>query len=113
MDSESASIQSVNSASENYSDDDYDDESMGKQTIVIDNGSETLKIGYSSQSTNSHRPTKKFHSIIGRPRNQQNNHSTHNQDLYIADDAYNKSSILSISNVIQRGKVSDWNSMEM
>ena len=110
--SETASIQSVNSAD---SGSEFDDEDVvasdgdKRRTIVIDNGSETLKIGYASESQNSHRPTKKFHSIIGRPRNQSN---LSKQDLFIGDDAYSKNSILAISNVIKRGKVTDWDMME-
>ena len=104
--SDSVSVESVNSASDNDNDG-YDE----LKTIIIDNGSETIKIGYGS-SDDSHKPSKKFHSIIGRPkRNFTNIYAKSNEEL-IGDEAYSKSSVMDITNVVQRGNVTDWDNME-
>eukprot|EP01083_Nonionella_stella_P296577 1007503_1 len=77
------------------------------RTIIVDNGSESIKVGYGQRElTDSHKPQKKFHSIIGRPK------YSSDKELLVGDEAFNKSSIFDITKVIQRGNVTDWELME-
>eukprot|EP01083_Nonionella_stella_P252095 869012_1 len=77
------------------------------RTIVVDNGSESIKVGYGQTDiSESHKPQKKFHCIVGRPK------YSNDKEILVGDEAFNKSSILDITNVIQRGNVTDWELME-
>ena len=109
----SAYSEQIHSDLEIRTDDDFDDID-GSDMIVIDNGSDTLKIGFSGGSE-THFPSKTFPSIIGQPKHSQNVHldAMSSHDLYFGQDAYSKAPILDISNVIKRGQVVDWDWMEL
>ena len=75
------------------------------QTVVIDNGSRTVKAGFAGDDA----PRVVFPSVVGRPRHQG---VMVEKDYYVGDEAQRKRGILSLKYAIERGIVNNWDDME-
>ena len=84
-----------------------EDENEEYNTIVIDNGSGSIKAGYGNSDT----PRSVFPTVIGHPR-QANTHSACKSDDYIGDEAVSKRELLDLRYPIQQGCVNNWDDME-
>lgn len=75
-------------------------------TIVIDNGTYNIKAGFGGD----YQPIDIFPSIVGRPKH----YSLLDQiyDVYVGDDAYTRSCVLSLTYPIENGIITNWNDME-
>jgi actin len=78
------------------------------ETIVIDNGSRTLRCGFGGAEE----PRWEFPSIIGRPLHPQAIIGGLNKDVYVGDDASEKIGVLSLTYPVQHGIVTNWDDME-
>ena len=89
------------------SSDSSEGEGNDNNTVVIDNGSCTIKAGFGGSDT----PRSVFPSVIGYPRNPNDN--THdNRCFYIGEEAVTKRSALKLTYPIQYGCITDWDNME-
>ena len=75
-------------------------------TVVIDNGSSTIKASFGGSDT----PRSVFPSVVGYPRNG----ITHdiNRSFYIGEEAVTKRGVLRLKYPIQYGCITDWDNME-
>lgn len=78
------------------------------KSIVLDNGSYTIKIGFSGED----KPRSIIPSIAGTPNNLNDIVSYDHRDFYIGDEAQRMRGILNLSNPIERGSVRNWDLME-
>ncbi|CAK5075218.1 unnamed protein product [Meloidogyne enterolobii] len=76
--------------------------------IVIDNGSGVCKAGFAGHKE----PCVVFPSIVGRPHHPGFRHSFRTEDNYVGNDAQAIRGILSVTNPIERGIVTNWEDME-
>nr|CAD2200449.1 unnamed protein product [Meloidogyne enterolobii] len=76
--------------------------------IVIDNGSGVCKAGFAGHKE----PCVVFPSIVGRPHHPGFWHSFRLEDNYVGNDAQAIRGILSVTNPIERGIVTNWEDME-
>eukprot|EP01084_Bolivina_argentea_P111867 199536_1 len=89
-------------------DDTHDDTNDNEsKTIIMDNGSETIKIGYNSAIA---AESKKFSAIIATPKKYME--SNISNDIYLGDQGNRYKSLLQGTNIIHRGNVTDWDLME-
>jgi len=89
--------------------DDDNDSSDDMIPVVIDNGSGSVKAGFSGDNS----PRCIFPSIIGRPKHQNAMVGMNKKQHYIGSDAQAKRGILSLSYPIIGGIVQDWDDMEL
>ncbi|XP_072032997.1 actin, cytoplasmic-like [Amphiura filiformis] len=76
------------------------------QAVVIDNGSSTIKVGFSGDEY----PTSIFPSIIGRPREGFYGYGL--IDTYIGEEALSQKHLLNYEYPIQRGIITNWDNVE-
>lgn len=79
-----------------------------QQVIVIDNGSSSLKSGFSGDDA----PRAVFPSIVGRPRHSGVMVGMGFKDSFIGDEAQSKRAIMSLKYPIQNGIIKNWDDME-
>lgn len=79
-----------------------------KQTIVIDNGSGTIKAGFSGEKM----PHSVFRSIVGYKKYLTIDIKIHEKEKEFGDDAFYLSNVLIIIYPIERGIVKNWNEYE-
>ena len=87
------------------------------QTIVIDNGSKMLKVGFAGDEA----PRSVFPSVVGCLNNKLIHHGIPlfqqcpyvyiKNDVFVGDEACSKASILSLEYPIERGIIKNWNDM--
>jgi actin-related protein len=75
-----------------------------KRTLVIDNGSGTIKAGISGENA----PRWVFPSLVGRPRQ---NGDVLKEEFYFGKEAEEKRFALSVSHPIQKGVITNWDDM--
>ena len=78
-----------------------------ENSIVIDNGSGTCKIGFSGDE----KPKSVFPAIIGRPKYKAHN-TIYGEDFFVGDEACSSAGILNLKYPIDHGVVIDWDDME-
>ena len=76
--------------------------------IVIDNGSGSIKAGFSEEKT----PKCVFPTIAGRPKYKMDIIGGDKKDLFIGDEAFAKQGILKLTYPIEHGIVTNWDEME-
>ena len=76
--------------------------------LVIDNGSDTLKAGFSGNDT----PSAVFPTIVGRPRHQTDIPDTVKKDFYIGTEAQAKRDVLTLKYPVDKRVVCNWDDME-
>ena len=76
-----------------------------KSSIIIDNGSGSIKAGFSGEEE----PKVVFPTLIGRVKNQV---GSEKKDFYIGQEAEEKNDILNLKYPIEHGVVNDWDDME-
>lgn len=82
-----------------------------KHALVIDNGSDTIKAGFSCKN----QPQVIIPSLVGQPRPKFLNHITFNpnlKDRYVGNEAQVNRDILEISHPIENGLIKQWDDME-
>lgn len=89
-------------ASDNYNDDDID------PAIVIDLGSHSIKAGFSGEDT----PRVTIPTIIGKPRDPALMIGMVQKEYYTGWDAWNKKHLLTISNPIYEGVVTNFEELQ-
>merc|ERR1711971_862987 len=93
-----------------YSEDDSEFSEDGEDVpaLVIDNGSASIKAGFSGESA----PRSVFSSVVGKPRQQSVMVGMPQRNCYIGDDARSKKGILSYYYPIEHGIVTSWDDMQ-
>nr|XP_011448618.2 actin-85C-like isoform X1 [Crassostrea gigas] len=76
--------------------------------LVIDNGSETCKVGFAGDDA----PRAVFPSIVGHPKNTGNMVGMEFKDTYVGDEAKVKREILTLRHPAEHGIVTNWDDME-
>lgn len=82
-----------------------------KHALVIDNGSDTIKAGFSCKN----QPQVIIPSLVGQPRPKFLNHITFNpnlKDRYVGNEAQVNRDILELSHPIENGLIKQWDDME-
>jgi actin-related protein len=78
------------------------------EVIVIDNGSQTIKAGYSGEDA----PRSVFPSMLGQIADREAYRGQEIKDCYVGSEAQEHREMLALSYPIQRGVVTDWDAME-
>jgi actin len=78
------------------------------ETVVIDNGSYTIKAGYAGDEA----PRAVFPSVVGYPSSPARGTRGRKIDVYIGDEACAKAGILTLKSPIEHGVVTNWDDME-
>ncbi|KAK8896882.1 hypothetical protein M9Y10_014808 [Tritrichomonas musculus] len=78
------------------------------QTVIIDNGSGTIKAGYAGDEA----PRSVFPTFIGRPRCDVYEFTNKNEKVYVGDEAMVNSCICNLKYPVERGIVVNWDDME-
>lgn len=78
------------------------------RTIVIDNGSETTRIGYAGDIT----PTSILPSVVGKPKFIYQIGTDAEKDIFIGDDAISKSQSLAITRPLEFCEIVNWDDLE-
>ena len=83
-------------------------ELLGFQSVIIDNGSHTIKAGLSAADD----PKLVIDSVIGRHLSGDKGAYIGHKKLYIGNEAKERNSFLNLNYPINRGIITDWDSME-
>eukprot|EP01138_Halocafeteria_seosinensis_P014387 gb/GECG01014688.1/.p1 GENE.gb/GECG01014688.1/~~gb/GECG01014688.1/.p1 ORF type:complete len:379 (+),score=35.38 gb/GECG01014688.1/:1-1137(+) len=78
------------------------------QAVVIDNGTWTCKAGFANEQL----PRSDFRTVVGTVRHPQSSPGSNRRDHYVGSDAQSKHGILSLSNPIDSGIITNWEEME-
>ncbi|KAH0785167.1 actin [Histomonas meleagridis] len=78
------------------------------QTIIIDNGSDTCKVGFSNEEA----PRAIFPSVVGFPKYVATYWNSNLRDSYIGNEAFDKAGLLILKYPIEHGFVTNWDKME-
>jgi len=78
------------------------------QTLVIDNGSDMCKAGFSGDET----PRSVFPSVVGRPKYKHQLYKYLEKNFFVGDEACAKAGVLILKYPIEHGIVSNWDDME-
>ena len=88
---------------------------MSSETIIIDNGTSTIKAGYSEDDM----PRAVIPTVLGKPTNtnmvvqEENDESKNNQlDIFVGEEALNKGGILQLSRPIVKGEITEYDTMK-
>ena len=81
--------------------------SMDSNPIVIDNGSGTIKAGYSDDDA----PRSIFPAVVGKPMMPGVLVALDQKDIYIGDEAIERKGIVKLVHVIQNGLITEWDDM--
>ena len=94
------------------SSDSSEDEDYTHNTVIIDNGSCTIKAnyGYEGSDNNLSEIPRSIPCVVGYPRHA-NTHGI-NKSFYIGEEAVTKRGVLNLKHPIQRGSITDWDNME-
>ena len=81
------------------------------QTLVIDNGSATIKAGYAGYDS----PVRIFSAVVGRPKFDAPVMVplvglTNGKGIYLGDEAQSRNGVLKLNSPIENGIISDWQS---
>ncbi|XP_061181923.1 actin, cytoplasmic 3-like [Saccostrea echinata] len=78
-------------------------------TVVIDNGSDTIKAGFAGDDT----PRYIFPSFVGKPRHRAKLFARGKKNSFVGQEAQLKRGILAVRNPIQNGIITNWDDMEL
>ena len=79
------------------------------QTIVIDNGSFSIRAGFSGDEA----PRSVFRNVIGKPKNKSQTYAIEkDKDVFIGEDAINDAIQLILNSPIERGIIKNWDDIE-
>ncbi|ETO06816.1 actin [Reticulomyxa filosa] len=78
------------------------------QSVVIDNGSGTIKAGFSGDNA----PQVVFPTVIGRPKHEAITSGKGQKDAYVGDYVHNKEELFQLEHPIECGLVTNWDDME-
>jgi len=81
---------------------------MSTQSIVIDNGSGYIKVGFAGSET----PRSLFPTIVGTPSSAQLMIGGQNKDFFVGFEAVAKKDLLNIRNPIENGVINNWDDIE-
>ncbi|ETO21826.1 hypothetical protein RFI_15382 [Reticulomyxa filosa] len=86
-----------------------DFEAEEEKAVVLDNGTNLLKIGFSGESSG---PRLVLPNIVGRPKEAGISAGMGQKSLYIGDEAQTRRGILNLSYPMERGMITSWDDME-
>ncbi|XP_062615903.1 actin, cytoplasmic-like [Saccostrea cucullata] len=78
-------------------------------TVVIDNGSDTIKAGFSGDDA----PRNIFPCLVGKPRHRARFFAKSKKDSFVGQEAQRKRNILSVKSPIENGIITNWDDMEL
>lgn len=89
-------------------DSDSDDSNGNRIPLIIDNGSQSIKAGFSGSSS----PRAFFPAVVGRPRKDFAMLGAERRTCYIGDEVEDRRGYLTLSYPVQYGTITNWNDME-
>ncbi|XP_062618211.1 uncharacterized protein LOC134279815 [Saccostrea cucullata] len=78
-------------------------------TVVIDNGSDTIKAGFSGDNV----PRNIFPCLVGKPRHGARMFARGQKDSFIGQEAQQKRGLLAVESPIENGIITNWDDMEL